>query len=152
MQNNKKRINLVVLIIVILALTIGGTLWFINSKKTSTNNNIQKEENFLDFSSKRLVVITDKELTDNYNAKSVNKTNSGKYILKYETEEETIASDNDNQSKIEQEQFRAKMLKLFGIVIIGLIIVLMAYAITSYIGEVLQQKSSNSNTQQPATP
>ncbi len=89
MQNNKKRINLVVLIIVILALTIGGTLWFINSKKTSTNNNIQKEENFLDFSSKRLVVITDKELTDNYNAKSVNKTNSGKYILKYETEEET---------------------------------------------------------------
>ena len=88
MQNNKKRINLVVLIIVILALTIGGTLWFINSKKTSTNNNIQKEENFLDFSSKRLVVITDKELTDNYNAKSVNKTNSGKYILKYETEEE----------------------------------------------------------------
>ena len=89
MQNNKKRINLVVLIIIILALTIGGTLWFINSKKTSTNNNIQKEENFLDFSSKRLVVITDKELTDNYNAKSVNKTNSGKYILKYETEEET---------------------------------------------------------------
>ena len=89
MQNNKKRINLVVLIIVILALTIGGTLWFINSKKTSTNNNIQKEENFLDFSSKRLVVITDKELTDNYNSKSVNKTNSGKYILKYETEEET---------------------------------------------------------------
>ena len=89
MQNNKKRINLVVLIIVILALTIGGTLWFINSKKTSTNNNIQKEENFLEFSSKRLVVITDKELTDNYNAKSVNKTNSGKYILKYETEEET---------------------------------------------------------------
>ena len=89
MQNNKKRINLVVLIIVILTLTIGGTLWFINSKKTSTNNNIQKEENFLDFSSKRLVVITDKELTDNYNAKSVNKTNSGKYILKYETEEET---------------------------------------------------------------
>ena len=89
MQNNKKRINLVVLIIVILALTIGGTLWFINSKKTSINNHIQKEENFLDFSSKRLVVITDKELTDNYNAKSVNKTNSGKYILKYETEEET---------------------------------------------------------------
>ena len=44
--------------------------------------------------------------------------------LEYETEEETIASDNDNQSKIEQEQFRAKMLKLFGIVIIGLIIVL----------------------------
>ena len=36
-----------------------------------------------------MVVITDKELTDNYNAKSVNKTNSGKYILKYETEEET---------------------------------------------------------------
>ena len=88
MQNNKKRISLVILIIIILALTIGGTLWFINSKKTSTNNNIQKED-VLDFSSKRLVVITDTELTNNYNAKSVNKTNSGKYVLKYETEEET---------------------------------------------------------------
>ena len=44
--------------------------------------------------------------------------------LEYETDEETIASDNDNQQKIEQEQFRAKMLKLFGIVIVGLIVVL----------------------------
>lgn len=38
--------------------------------------------------------------------------------------EETTTDEGDNQRKIEQEQFRAKMLKLFGIVVIGLIVVL----------------------------
>lgn len=46
MQNNKKRINLVVLIIVILALTIGGTLWFINSKKLVQTIIFKKKKTF----------------------------------------------------------------------------------------------------------
>lgn len=50
------------------------------------------------------------------------------------------------------EQTVTKAKEIIIAAVIGLIIVLMAYAITSYIGEVLQQKSSNSNTQQPTTP
>ena len=88
MQKKNKKILITILIILIIVLTVGGIVSFKNIKSNGENNTSIQEEK-LDFSSKRLVVITDEELKETYNATSVNKTYSGKYVLKYETEEDT---------------------------------------------------------------
>ena len=87
-QKRSKQIKITILIILIIALTAGGAVWFINSRSNNENNIPIQEEN-LDFSAKRLIVVTDVELKETYNATNVNKTNSGKYVLKYATEEDT---------------------------------------------------------------
>ena len=87
-QKRSKQIKITILIILIIALTAGGAVWFINSRGNNENNIPIQEEN-LDFSAKRLIVVTDVELKETYNATNVNKTNSGKYVLKYATEEDT---------------------------------------------------------------
>ena len=87
-QKRSKQIKITILIILIIALTAGGVVWFINSRSNNENNIPIQEEN-LDFSAKRLIVVTDVELKETYNATNVNKTNSGKYVLKYATEEDT---------------------------------------------------------------
>ena len=89
-QKKKKQIKLIVLIIAIIMLITGGTVWFLNSNnftnKTTQNDQIEEK---IDFSSKALVVVTDRELENTYNAVSFNKTYSGKYVLKFETVETT---------------------------------------------------------------
>ena len=87
-QKRSKQIKITILIILIIALTAGGVVWFINSRSNNENNIPIQEEN-LDFSAKRLIVVTDVELKETYNATNANKTNSGKYVLKYATEEDT---------------------------------------------------------------
>ena len=56
-------------------LITGGTVWFLNSNnftdKTTQNDQIEEK---IDFSSKALVVVTDRELENTYNAVSFNKT------------------------------------------------------------------------------
>ena len=91
MFQGKKR-KKILLIIAILIITLTGTgivIWKINSNKNENNNQEILEE--LDFTSKRLVITTDIEIEidEAYNAKSINKTYSGKYVVRYETEEET---------------------------------------------------------------
>ena len=89
-QKKKKQIKLAILVVIIVGLLAGGTVWFATSRNTNmqiTANNdkiIQR-----DFSSKRLIVTTDIELKETFNSKSVNKLPSGKYVIKYETEEDT---------------------------------------------------------------
>lgn len=85
-QKRNNQIKITILIILIIALTAGGTVWFINSRSNNENNTSTREE--LDFSAKRLIVVTDAELKETYNATNTNITNSGKYVLKYETEED----------------------------------------------------------------
>ena len=87
-QKRSKQIKITIFIILIIALAVGGAVWFINSR-SNNENNIPIQEEKLDFSAKRLIVVTDVELKETYNATNVNKTNSGKYVLKYATEEDT---------------------------------------------------------------
>ena len=89
-QKKKKQIKLIILIAIIAMLITGGGIWFWNSNSLR-NENLKNShtEAKVDFSSKALVVVTDSDLENKYNATSFNKTYSGKYVLSFETEEAT---------------------------------------------------------------
>lgn len=86
-QKRKKQIKFIILIAIIIGLIAGGTFWILANHREETKTEEITEQ--IDFSSKRLIVTTDSELKETYNAKSVNKTYSGKYAIKYETETDT---------------------------------------------------------------
>ena len=89
-QKKKKQIKLIILIAIIAMLITGGAIWFLNSnglRNESLRNSLTDGK--VDFSSKALVVVTDSDLENKYNATSFNKTYSGKYVLSFETEEAT---------------------------------------------------------------
>ena len=86
-QKRKKQIKFIILIAIIIGLIAGGTFWILANHREETKTEEITEQ--IDFSSKRLIVTTDSELKETYNAKSVNKTYSGKYVVKYETETDT---------------------------------------------------------------
>lgn len=89
-QKKKKQIKLIILIAIIAMLITGGAIWFLNSNglRNESLRNSQTDGK-VDFSSKALVVVTDSDLENKYNATSFNKTYSGKYVLSFETEEAT---------------------------------------------------------------
>ena len=86
-QKRKKQIKFIILIAIIIGLIAGGTFWILANHREETKTEEITEQ--IDFSSKRLIVTTDSELKETYNAKSVNKMYSGKYAIKYETETDT---------------------------------------------------------------
>lgn len=86
-QKRKKQIKFIILIAIIIGLIAGGTFWILANHREETKTGEITEQ--IDFSSKRLIVTTDSELKETYNAKSVNKMYSGKYAIKYETETDT---------------------------------------------------------------
>lgn len=86
-QKRKKQIKFIILIAIIIGLIAGGTFWILVNHREETKTEEITEQ--IDFSSKRLIVTTDSELKETYNAKSVNKMYSGKYAIKYETETDT---------------------------------------------------------------
>ena len=100
-RRTKKKILISVILILLIAL-IGGTIAGIISFKSNEKINEVASEEKLDFSAKRLIITTEEDtiLDETYNAKSVNKTYSGKYVIRYETEEETkIAYENFKKDK-----------------------------------------------------
>ena len=86
---DKKKFAIILIIIAILVIIITGIIIRNNIKKDDDKpESITNLEDTLDFSSKRLIVVTDKKLTETYNAKNVRQSYYGDYVLDYETEAE----------------------------------------------------------------
>ena len=87
LQKSQKRLKLTILILLIVAIIAGGTIWFVSSREKGYGDKEQQVQQ--DFSAKRLIVTVEGEIGDTYNAKSASKSYSGKYVLTYDTIEET---------------------------------------------------------------
>ena len=87
LQKSQKQLKLTILILLIVAIIAGGTIWFVSSREKGYGDKEQQVQQ--DFSAKRLIVTVEGEIGDTYNAKSASKSYSGKYVLTYDTIEET---------------------------------------------------------------